>query len=65
MLLNIDATNLNSTIYVLTLKQKNLSLLIFVINMSIYESILITTYMNANIMNTQIFHLIKYDLKSH
>ena len=31
----------------------------------IYESILIKIYMNTNIMNTQIFHLKKYDLKGH
>ena len=31
----------------------------------IYEPILIKNYMNANIMNTQIFNLIKYDLKGH
>ena len=31
----------------------------------IYESILIKIYVNANIMNTQIFHLIKYDLSGH
>ena len=31
----------------------------------IYESILIKMYMNANIMNTQIFHLIKYDFNGH
>ena len=34
-------------------------------NTFIYESILIKIYMNANIMNTQIFHLNKYDLKGH
>ena len=32
-------------------------------NTFIYESILIKIYMNTNIMNTQIFHLYKYDLK--
>ena len=32
-------------------------------NTFIYESILIKNYMNANIMNTQIFNLNKYDLK--
>ena len=31
-------------------------------NTLIYESILIKHYVNANIMNTQIFHLIKYNL---
>ena len=31
----------------------------------IYESILIKIYMNTNIMNTQIFHLKKYDFKGH
>ena len=31
----------------------------------IYEPILIQIYMNANIMKTQIFHFIKYDLKGH
>ena len=31
----------------------------------IYESILIKIYMNTNNMNTQIFHLNKYDLKGH
>ena len=30
-------------------------------NTFIYESILIKIYMRANIMNTQIFHLIKYE----
>ena len=30
-----------------------------------YESILIKIYVNANVMNTQIFHLIKYDLNGH
>ena len=34
-------------------------------NTLIYESILINIYMNTNIMNTQIFHLKKYDLKGH
>ena len=34
-------------------------------NTFIYESILIKLYMNDNIMNTQIFHLIKYDLNVH
>ena len=34
-------------------------------NTLIYESILIKIYMNANIMNMQIFHLFKYDLKGH
>ena len=34
-------------------------------NTFIYESILIKIYMNTNIMNTQIFHLNKYDLKGH
>ena len=33
-------------------------------NTSIYESILIKIYMNANIMKTQIFHLNKYELKA-
>ena len=32
-------------------------------NTFIYEAILIKIYMNTNIMNTQIFHLKKYDLK--
>ena len=31
----------------------------------IYESILIKIYMNTIIMNTQIFHKKKYDLKGH
>jgi hypothetical protein len=31
-------------------------------NTFIYESILIKIYVNANIINTQIFNLIKYDL---
>ena len=31
-------------------------------NTFLYESILIKIYMNANIMNTQIFHFTKYDL---
>ena len=31
----------------------------------IYELILMKTDMNANIMNTQILHLIKYDLRGH
>ena len=34
-------------------------------NTYIYESILITIYMNANIMTTQIFNLIKYVLRGH
>ena len=34
-------------------------------NTFFYESILIKIYINANIMNTQIFHLIKYDLNGH
>jgi hypothetical protein len=34
-------------------------------NTYIYESILIKIYMNTNIMNTQIFHKKKYDLKGH
>ena len=34
-------------------------------NTFIYESILRKIYMNANIMNMQIFHLFKYDLKGH
>ena len=34
-------------------------------NTFIYESILIKIYMNTNIINTQIFHLNKYDLKGH
>ena len=34
-------------------------------NSYIYESILLEIYMNANIINTQIFHLNKYDLKGH
>ena len=35
------------------------------LNIPIYESILIKIYMNTNNMNTQIFHLYKYDLKGH
>ena len=35
------------------------------LNTFIYESILIKIYINTNIMNTQIFHLKKYDLKGH
>ena len=31
----------------------------------IYEPILIKNYMNANIMNTQIFNLIQYDPKGN
>ena len=34
-------------------------------NTFIYESILMKIYMNTNIINTQIFHLNKYDLKGH
>ena len=34
-------------------------------NTFIYELILRKIYMNANIMNMQIFHLYKYDLKGH
>ena len=34
-------------------------------NTSIYESILIKIYVNADIMNTQIFNLIKYDLNGN
>ena len=34
-------------------------------NTFLYESILIKFYMNANIMNTQIFYLTEYDLKGH
>jgi hypothetical protein len=34
-------------------------------NTFIYESILIKIYMNTNIINQQIFHLNKYDLKGH
>ena len=34
-------------------------------NTFIYESILMKIYVNANNMNTQIFHLIKYDLNGH
>ena len=34
-------------------------------NAFIYESILIKNYMNTNIMNMQIFHFKKYDLKGH
>jgi hypothetical protein len=34
-------------------------------NTFINESILIKIYMNTNIMNTLIFQLYKYDLKSH
>ena len=34
-------------------------------NTFIYESILIKIYLNANIMNMQIFHLNNYDLKGH
>ena len=34
-------------------------------NIFIYESILIKIYMNTNVMNTQIFHFDKYDLKGH
>ena len=34
-------------------------------NTFIYKSILINIYMNANIMNTQISYLIKYDLNGH
>ena len=31
----------------------------------IYELILMKIYVNANILNTQIFHKNKYDLKGH
>ena len=34
-------------------------------NTFIYVSILIKIYVNANIMNTQIFNFIKYDLNGH
>ena len=34
-------------------------------NTFIYELILLKIYMNTNIMNTQIFHLKKYDLKGY
>ena len=34
-------------------------------NTFIYESIAIKVYRNANIMNTQIFHFIKYDFNGH
>ena len=34
-------------------------------NTFIYESILIKIYKNTNIMNTQIFHVEKYDLKGY
>ena len=34
-------------------------------NTFINESILIKIYINANIINTKIFHLIKYDLNGH
>ena len=34
-------------------------------NTFIYESLLIKIYMNANIMNTQIFNPIKYDPNGH
>ena len=34
-------------------------------NTFIYELILMKIYVNAHIMNTQIFHLIKYDLSGH
>ena len=34
-------------------------------NTFIYKSIFIKIYMNANIMNSQIFNLNKYDLKGH
>ena len=34
-------------------------------NTFLYESILIKVYMNANIMNTQIFYITEYDLKGH
>ena len=34
-------------------------------NTFVYKSILIKIYMNTNIINTQIFHLNKYDLKGH
>ena len=34
-------------------------------NTFIYESILIKIYMSTNIINTQIFHLKKYDLKGN
>ena len=35
------------------------------LNIFIYELILIKIYINANIMNAQIFYLNKYDLKGH
>ena len=34
-------------------------------NTFIYKSILIKIYMNINIINSQIFHLNKYDHKGH
>ena len=34
-------------------------------NTLIYESILIKIYMIAKIMNTQLFHFIKHNLKGH
>ena len=34
-------------------------------NTFIHESIFIKIYMNANVINTQIFHFNKYDLKGH
>ena len=35
------------------------------LNTSIYESILIKIYINADIMDTQIYYFIKYDLNGH
>ena len=37
----------------------------FLSSIFVYEPILIKISMNANIMKTQIFHKIKYDLKCH
>ena len=34
-------------------------------NTFIYESMLIKNYVNANITNTEIIHVIKYDLNGH
>ena len=37
----------------------------FLPNKFIYELILIKIYMNAKIMNVQIFHFLKYDIIGH
>ena len=58
----------SSTSHKKTLKLRNyetVRLRDFSFYLFIYEPILIKNYMNANIMNMQIFYLNKYDLKGH